>query len=175
MTRWIALVAALLGVALVGYAVFSGKSDEELIAERLVQLEDAIRVDSDTSPNPMVRTGYLNGEFEEIFVDNVSYRIPELTSGDNGRAALATLAARSSSYVQTLDVDFGDINVELVAGGTGATVMTRAAVRATRSGGRHERDDRTVRFEFSKSDDGWQIASLRVFAKDESAEDADGG
>jgi hypothetical protein len=166
MRRWLAAGGAIVGLAAVLYALFAAKSDEELIAERLDELELAVQVDSDTSTNPILRTGALGGKFQEIFTEDVTYSIPELTSGDRGRNGLATLAARAGSYFDNLVIDFGARHIDLDGSGKGARVSTTATVTAVRRGGDVDRDERNVRFELEESGEGWRITSVSVAPKD---------
>jgi hypothetical protein len=161
MRRGVPLLAAVAGLAAIGYAVLAKPTDEELILDRLAALEAAIQVDGDTSPNPVLRAGAVQGAFKEIFVEDVTFSIPELTSGGHGRAALAGLAARSGLVYRTLTVDFGGTDVTVARNASTATVQTTATVQATRGAGL-ERERRPVAFGFTRVDGDWRIASVRV-------------
>lgn len=165
MSLRLAIAAGAVGVGLIAYAVLSAETDEEKILARLDQLEDAVRVDEETS-NPILRLGRVRGQFSEIFTEDVTFSIPELTSAHQGRKTLADLAAKAGTSVRTFDVDFTHVDVSLTGSGTGATVSAVAELTATRSTGRPERDERRVRFEFLNGDDGWQVADLRASGPD---------
>jgi ketosteroid isomerase-like protein len=166
MRRALAAGAAIAGLAVIGYAVLASPTDEERIRDRLDALEAAVQVDGDTSTNPVLRAGAVGGAFKEIFTEDVTFRIPELTSGDRGRPALARLAAQSGMYFSTLTVDFGGTDIELQGSATSARVTSVATVQGTRGGGRLERDDRAVTFTFTKQDGEWLISDVRVAPKE---------
>ena len=165
MRAWVALGGAGLGLALIGYALFAGKTDAERIIEQLDALEAAIAV-TEKSTNPVMRSAQVNGAFKEIFTKDVTYSIPDLSSGDRGRAGLAQLAIGAGRYFQTLDVDFGSVELDLVEGAIDTEVRAEATATGRRNSGDFERDTRRVVFGFTKDDD-WRIASVRVFAQTE--------
>ena len=140
MRRWLAIAGAILGLALIGYALFAEENDEERIRARLTQLEDAVGVDGEAS-NPIMRTAHVNGEFKEIFEKEVTYKLAELTSQSRGRRALSGLATKAGMYTQTFDLSFTGVDVQITGGGTGAEVSTVAVLRVTRRNGRLERDE----------------------------------
>lgn len=155
--RLVAIAAGVLGIGVIGYAVFSEPSDEEQIRELLERLETAVVVDG--RENLLIRKARIDGEFDEIFDADVRVSIPELTSLKDGRSGLSMVATQAGSYFQTASVDIDDLELEV--GSIGANVNARASLVATRSGG-PERDDRQVRFELSKSSGDWLITAVEV-------------
>jgi hypothetical protein len=163
MKRAIGIGGILAGLGLIGYALLAGESDEEQIRARLEQLEESVALDSEAQ-NVAVRALQLRGQFNEIFEPDVRARIPELGSTRHGREELATLAARSSSYFQSLDLQFEDLDIRIDDSSRQARVDSVALLTATRRGqAEPRRDERTVRFDFFNHEEhGWRITAVRV-------------
>lgn len=166
--NWGLVAGAVVGLSLAGYALLGAQTDEEQILLQLDRLEEALRLDGETT-NPLVLRGRFNERFEEVFAEDVTYRIPELSSPGKGRRSLVDLATRSSMTFRTLEVDLQNRDVELTGSATGADVGALAVLRATR-GNHREHDERNVRFSFVNGKAGWQIASVRVYPRDEPSE-----
>jgi hypothetical protein len=163
--RVLALVGVVAGLALILYAVFGGRSDEELIRDQLRHLAQVVSFDK---PGNVVTRGLtLENAFGELFVDSPRGEIPELGSPRNGRASLVELGLQSSSFARTLALSFTDVRVEIDAKRSDAEVTARANVRAVTREGEERYDERSVRFTFARTQDGWQIARFRVVPPDE--------
>ncbi|MCE7935390.1 MAG: hypothetical protein DYG96_12500 [Chlorobi bacterium CHB2] len=158
--RALAVVAALLGVAVVLYALLARKSDEELIRDQLDLLATTVRV-SGPDENPIFRGKRMKDRFETLFTPNVRVDIAELTPIASGRAELVGVATRAGSVFRTADVEISADSVELIAGGTSAKVSGSATLVGDRGSG-PERDERKVSFGLSKTQDGWRIDSVAV-------------
>ena len=152
--------AALLGVAIVLYALLARKSDEELIRDQLDLLATTVRV-SGPDENPIFRGKRMKDRFETLFTPNVRVDIGELTPIASGRAELVGVATRAGSVFRTADVEISADSVELIAGGTSAKVSGSATLVGDRGSG-PERDERKVSFGLSKTQDGWRIDSVAV-------------
>lgn len=161
MTKPLALGGLVLGLSLVGYAVFGRETDEEKILGVLARLEKAIRVDGDTATNPLLRGAALRRDFSDVFDRNVRYRIPELSSPGSGTESLVSLALESSAALTTLDVSFSRPDVRLIPP-SNASVNTTAKIRAFRGTEPYDEGDRRVHFEFSKASGQWRIDALAV-------------
>jgi hypothetical protein len=161
--RVLAVVAVALGLLVIGYAVFAKPSDEELIRAKLDRLAEVVSF-SDGAGNPVFRAARLDGEFADLFTEDVRISIPELSSVAQGRRPLAGLAARGSSYAQSLDVDFQDVDVQLIGGSSAAQVKAVASLTAQR-GGRLQQDRRRVGFGFTKRDGDWLIDAVSAQTK----------
>jgi ketosteroid isomerase-like protein len=161
--RALAVVAALLGVAIVLYALLARKSDEELIRDQLDLLATTVRV-SGPDENPIFRGKRMKDRFEALFTPNVRVDVAELTPISSGRAELVGVATRAGSVFRTADVEISADSVELIAGGTSAKVSGSATLIGDRGSG-PERDERKVSFGLSKTKDGWLIDSVVVTAK----------
>jgi len=161
MRRWLAWCGVVIGVAVIGYAILARKSDEEQIQEQLERLAGAVRVE--TEENPIFRLKRLEGEFAELFVENVTVRVPELSSVRQGRRELVAMAARAGAYFSSVDVSFD--NTEIVVGNLGANVTTTATLTATRRGQDVEHDKRRVTLRFTKPGGDWLIDSISVATK----------
>jgi hypothetical protein len=148
MTRAIALGGLVLGLSLVGYAVFARETDEEKILGVLRRLESAVHVDGDTASNPLIRAATLRREFGGVFDANVRYRIPELTGSSSGVESLVILAVQSTTGLTTLDLSFSRPDIKLVPP-AGATATTTARVRGFRGTEPYEEAERRVRFELT--------------------------
>ena len=158
--RALAVVAALLGVAVVLYALLARKSDEELIRDQLDLLATTVRV-SGPDENPIFRGKRMKDRFETLFTPNVRVDIAELTPIASGRAELVGVATRAGSVFRTADVEISADSVELIAGGTSAKVSGSATLVGDRGSG-PERDERKVSFGLSKTQDGWRVDSVAV-------------
>lgn len=158
--RALAVAAALLGVAIVLYALLARKSDEELIRDQLDLLATTVRV-SGPDENPIFRGKRMKARFETLFTPNVRVDIAELTPIASGRAELVGVATRAGSVFRTVDVEISADSVELIAGGTSAKVSGSATLVGDRGSG-PERDERKVSFGLSKTQDGWRIDSVAV-------------
>jgi len=161
--RVLAGLGVVVGLGCVAYALFAGKTDEELIRERLAELETAIEVGGEPK-NLAVQALQMKGTFSNLFEPGVIAHIPELGSVRRGRDELAALATSSRNYFASLDVDFEHVHVQIDAAGRNAEVDTRAELTAL---GRAEsvprREARAVRFGFFKHDEhGWRIDSVDV-------------
>lgn len=166
MKRWLAIAGGALGVGLIGYAVFGAESDEERIRARLIELEDAVRVEGQV--NPLVRTSQVNKAFKEIFTEHARITFsqdakelyPQVINIRSGRAELSKAASQGTAFLQRFDVDFGSIEIQLT-GDSGAEVDTIAAINALDKGARGNTEKRDVSFVFFK-DDEWRIDSIAV-------------
>ena len=158
--RALAVVAALLGVAIVLYALLARKSDEELIRDQLDLLATTVRV-SGPDENPIFRGKRMKDRFETLFTPNVRVDIAELTPIASGRAELVGVATRAGSVFRTADVEISADSVELIAGGTSDKVSGSATLVGDRGSG-PERDERKVSFGLSKTQDGWRVDSVAV-------------
>lgn len=158
--RALAVGAAVLGLAIVLYAVFSKKSDEELIRDQLDRLATTVRV-SGPDENPIFRGTRMKDAFETLFVPNVRVDVSELTPISSGRAELVGVATRAGTLFRSAEVEISADRVELIAGGTSAKVSGSATLVGDRGSG-PERDERKVSFGFVKTNDGWRIDSVAV-------------
>ena len=158
--RALAVAAAVLGIAILLYAVFAKKSDEELIREQLDDLAQAVRV-SGPDENPIFRGKRLHDKFEKLFVPNVRVDISELTQISSGRTELVGVATRAGTIFRSADVEIDASSVDLIAGGSSAMVSGSATLVGDRGNGT-QRDQRRVSFGFAKTKDGCLIAPVVV-------------
>jgi hypothetical protein len=164
MKRWLPHIGIAIGVAIAIYALFYSSSDEDLIGEKLEQLEEAVAVRG-TETNLVVRTARVRKQFSEIFIKQVTFRIPELSRIQGGRTELAGLAARAPQLYATATVDLGGLDIAVDESGSSAAAHGEATLTATRHSGELQRDTRTVMLRFDKIDDDWRIVSVSVSAK----------
>lgn len=161
---WLATLAVVLGLSITLYALFSRKSDEELIRERLDELGHQIAVDGDE--NILFRGNRLKKSFATLFVPNVRVDIPELSGLSSGRDELALLAARAGTYFRHAEVEINADQIDVIAGANSATVRGSAAITGDRGHGT-ERDERRVTFGMAKVDGEWRVDSIVVASKSE--------
>lgn len=157
--RNVVIAAGSAGVLLLGWALFAPESDEEQIRALLERLAREIAVEGET--NILFRTARLNKAFEEIFTEDVSVSIPELTSLARGRGELARVAARAGSHFQNAEVSVKSVDVSFgptPAHGKAACV----AVLSSTDGSRARRDERLVDFTLLKRDGDWRIDGIIV-------------
>jgi hypothetical protein len=160
---WIAAAALAIGSGLVAWGVLSAPTDEELIAGRLEQLAHAVHIPPGEK-NALRRMVDLKSAFSEIFVKEVSYRIPELSSRERGRQELVELAAQASSFYDDADVDLRDVDIRMDPSRAWATVNVSANLHGTPRAGAPGEVHRRVSFRFDKLEGSWKIGSLDVMA-----------
>ena len=163
--RWIAIAGVVAGLALILYAVFGRRSDDELIRAQLQRLADVVTFSE--PGNPVARGLSLKGAFRDLFDDRVRGDIPELGSPRSGREALVQLAVQSTHFARSLSVAFSDIDVEVDATRVNAKVTATAQLHAVTREGQERWDERAVRFQFVKAERGWKIARFVVIPPDE--------
>jgi hypothetical protein len=161
MKRWLPHIGIAVGLLIAVYALFFSESDEDRIRGRLEQLEDAVAVTAGDT-NLVLRAARVNAEFAEIFVKDVGFEIPELSSAAGGRAELVGLAANAPQLYATASVDLGGLAIEIDDQGMTAVAFGEATVRGTRHSGDPEGDSRTVSLRFDQIDGEWQVVSLSV-------------
>jgi hypothetical protein len=161
MKRWLPHIGIVLGVMLAVYALFFGSSDEDLIREQLERLEDAIAV-SEGGQNVVVRAAHIRKEFSEIFIKDVSFEVPDLTTEESGRRALVALAASAPQLFRSAHVDLDSLAIGVDGPGLTAVAQGNATLTGTRQSGEPERDQRQVSLRFDKIDGNWLCVSLSV-------------
>lgn len=162
MTRGLAFAGLVLGLSLIGYAVFARETNEEKIRGVLTRVEKAVCVDGDTAKNPILRATGLRRDFSALFDKNVSYEIPELSSPSQGVEPLVILALQSTTSLTTLDVSFSGADVQIAPSGTTATTNTIAKIRSFRGTEPYEDSERRVHFALTKTGGDWRITSFTV-------------
>jgi hypothetical protein len=165
--RWLAAAGVVAGIGIVGYALFSRKTPEERIREQLERLSTVINVGEEPE-NAVVRAARLNGQFADLFDENVSAQIPELSNPLRGRKELVQLAARANVWVRTLEVDFSRLDIE--AGQVNASASGPAVLSGTRINGEPETGERQVKFTLTLDDSEWKIDSVKVERKSDEEE-----
>jgi hypothetical protein len=161
--RWLAIAAVALGLGAVLLALFARPTHEERIRKQLDRLAQVVSAGSDES-NPVLRGARLKREFSELFSADVAVTIPDLGNPVRGRDELAALAARAGMGFQRVEVALSKIDVQVDANETRAQVRSVATVTGTRAG-ELERDQRRVRFGFSRQDGEWLIDLVAVGAR----------
>ncbi len=165
MKRWLPHIGIVLGISIAVYALFFSDSEEDLIRARLEQLEVATKVKS-SGGNLVIRAARVRKAFSEIFIKDVSFQIPELSSIGSGRNKLVALAANAPRRYQSAAIDLDGLEIKIDEPQTSAIAFGEATLSATRRGGQLERDTRTVSLRLDKIDGEWRIVSVSVSAKD---------
>jgi hypothetical protein len=174
MKRWLPYLGIALGTALVVYALFFAKTEEERIRARLDELESTVAVD-DARETPLVRAARLRKSFAEIFAKDVSLAIPELGATDKGRAALADLALSAQEQLARIDLELDDLAIRLDESKERALAVGVAHLRGTQRDGTRTLDDRTVSLRLDRIEGQWRIVDVTVSPpKDDSAEEKEG-
>lgn len=151
--------AAVLGVAAVGYALFSPLSDEEMIAQILDDLGMALSFSAPIQ-NPIIFGSTLSDTFESIFAEQVDIRVSEVSGKlPKRRGKLGLAAAQVLSRYGSLNVSFS-ID-ELTFSGTSAKCVATASVTGNQ-GGQLRSDSRPVILDFSKESGDWLIQRATV-------------
>lgn len=155
--------AAILGALSVGYALLAPASDEEMIAQVLVELGLALSFSAPIS-NPLLFGSALSDKFESIFTEQVSIRVSEVsTQLPRSRGKLGLAAAQALSRYGSLNVSLS-ID-ELTIHGESAHCEATASLAGNR-GGELRSDSRRVTFDFTKQSGDWLIQSALVRASD---------
>lgn len=165
MKRWIAIVAVVLGLGAVLFAVFMAPSDEEQIRGQLQRLAQSASIDPDEK-NPVSRGMRIKKDFEDIFTENVAVNAPELASPGKGRDGVVSAATRMGTYFETAEISFSSVRVDLDGSKSRAKVNSVATLTGSR-GGELEHETRDVSFDFVKSDGDWLIDGVTVKAPDQ--------
>ena len=158
MKRALIYLALVAGIALVGYAIFGRKTDEEQIVEQLTRLAAVVSIDSEE--NPLTRGARLNREFNELFTKDARASVPELSTPVSGRRELVALATRAVASFRSLDVEFDGTSIQV--GNAGAHVKTTAKLNGVRTDGDLDRGDRQVSLRFLPADGDWKIDEVSV-------------
>lgn len=162
MRRALLWVGLAVGVALVAYAIFARKTDEEIIAEQLARLAAAVSIDSEE--NPLARGARLSGQFRDLFTPGATASVPELSAPVQGRRELVALATRAVASFRSLDVAFSGTSIEV--GSAAANVTTTAKLNGVRTDGDFDRGERAVRLRWLRSEGDWKIDSVSVSEAD---------
>jgi hypothetical protein len=162
-TRIIAGGVGIVGLSVLGYALFFWSDDEDLIRERVEQLAAAVEVSDGQAANPAIAAVHLKSEFSEIFTPTVAVTIAEMEQAGAGgdampRAELAMFAGQLSARFEAATVSLGGVSVQIL--GEGARVDATATLTAKEHGGGLRRDTRDVDFELQKVDGEWLISGF---------------
>jgi hypothetical protein len=154
MRRVLWATAVLVGLVLLGYALFSSESDEERILALVSKLDGSIDVKS--GENVILRGARLRPVFEELFDKDASLSLMELGHSATGRPELVKLAAQAPLRYQDLDIsiDVGELSVGDVGANLTASVKASEELRGS--------DSRQVSIRLSKVDGDWKIARIVV-------------
>ncbi len=165
MKRWLPHIGIVLGLCLAVYALFFAASEEDRIRQRLDQLEAATRVHAGGG-NLVIRAARVRKAFSEIFIKDVSFEIPELSSIGSGRVKLVGLAANAPRRYSTAVIDLAALTIKIDEPQMSAIAFGEATLTATRLGGQVERDTRTVSLRLDKIDKEWRVVSVSLSAKE---------
>lgn len=151
----------LLGLGSISYALFAPVNDEELIAQVLDELEDALSF-SEPVGNPIFFGTSLSEKFETIFTEQVQIRVSEVVGNiPSSRHRLGLAAARTLSRYSSLDVSLSIDSLSVAED----TAKCEATAKVTGNDqGRPRTDSRPVHFAFAKVDGDWLIRSAIVKA-----------
>jgi hypothetical protein len=139
--------------------VLATASPEELVSRRLDELERAISVEPDT--NPLLHAARLEGELRDIFDEEVTLSIPELTSARSGLKPLVAIASKAALHYQTLELSFDSRKIEVDEESGTATARVRGRAVAEHAASRYA-DERRIDFDFVLRDGEWRIGSVDV-------------
>ncbi|HEU5073516.1 MAG TPA: hypothetical protein VFU02_05075 [Polyangiaceae bacterium] len=161
-SRAVLAALAALGLGLVGYALFSGQTDEERIAEVLNELEDTVGFAS--PPNPLTHAAAVRARFVELVAPEVVVDVPERGLVARGRDDLTRLAVAGTARLQSFEVA---VTVEaLRVDGDTAHAGVEVVTEATQ--GQNPRlSTRRADLEFVKHDGDWLLSAAHVVEADE--------
>lgn len=161
-SRAVLAAAAALGLALIGYAIFSRQTDEERIREVLNEIEDA--VDFEAPPNPLAHAANVRGRFADLVSPDVVVDVPERGMVARGRDDLVRLAVAGTARLQRFDVAFTVDELNVI--GESANASVEVATEAT-AGSDPRLSTRRADLQFVKADGDWLLASAHVLPRDE--------
>lgn len=162
--RWLGVGAVVIGLAIVAFALFARKTDEERIREQLERLSQVVKVEG--GENPVFRSQRLAKEFETLFDKNVRVEISELGATAGGKKELLGVAVRAATIYRSAEVNVSPERIQLLASGQAASVDASATVIGDRGNG-PEKDERKVHFGLTRSDGDWLIDRLLVTPRSE--------
>ncbi len=163
---WLLFAATLVVGA--GVFWFTRTSDDDQIRAQLTRFASVMHKARDS--NVMLRAADLRSEFAAIFDESPHVNIPDLTAPlPDARRGLADSAAELTSSVQTLDLDFTDIEIKLDDARASAQVNATATLTMSTAGANEgtSRQARPVTFLLWKRDGTWRISAVNVWAEDE--------
>ncbi len=170
MKRWLAIVGVLLGIGMIGYALFARATDEEQIQAQLARLAAAVSFAE--AGNPASRALHLRGEFSDIFTPEAEVTVAELGIRQRGRDDLVATTLQASSLARRLEVGLTSVRIVVAEDRATATAAATALFAAVRRGGEPDAGEREVRVYLVKgSDRTWRVASGRIYGPDEEPEE----
>jgi hypothetical protein len=173
MRRWLPYLGIALGVALVAYALFFVKSDEERIRERLVELAASVEV-KDRREMPLIRAARVRKSFATLFSKDVRLAIPEVGTVDRGREPLVELAVSAQSEFSSVALDLDGLSIRLDESKEHGLAVGTAKLSGTREDGVVSRDTRTVSLRLDRQEDEWRIVDVSVSPASDAAESKEG-
>ena len=160
-SRAVLAIAAVVGLGLMAYALFSGDTDEERIVRTLTRLGQVIRFES--PPNPLIRGAALNGDLSELVAPDVVLEVPERNFVARGRDELVRLAVAATGQMQRFEVSFSVQELEV----HGDSADVALDVITVTDASEPKASSRRANLRFVKRDDEWLLASARVQEDDE--------
>lgn len=158
MSRRVFAFLAVLGLALLGYALFFMSDDEDKVREKIALLGESLSF-QEKGQNPAFLLIRLNDTFSKIFAPTVHLAGLEVRQGPIDKKELAQIASALATRFETTSVSLGFVSVTL-EGDLGATAEVDATLTATEFGGTLRRETRHVRFSFVKIDGDYKISSM---------------
>jgi len=160
-SRAVLAIAAVVGLGLMAYALFSGDTDEERIVRTLTRLGQVIRFES--PPNPLIRGAALNGDLSELVAPDVVLEVPERNFVPRGRDELVRLAVAATGQMQRFEVSFSVQELEV----HGDSADVALDVITVTDASEPKASSRRANLRFVKRDDEWLLASARVQGNDD--------
>jgi hypothetical protein len=155
---WILLAVVLATGGVVAW--FARSSDDEQIRAQLTRLAAALH--KSQGSNVILRATKMRGEFDAILDQSPHVTIPDLpTSLPDDRRGLADSATQVTALVQSLDLDFSDVEIKTDEAHMSAQVNATATLKA--DGDPPRRAKRPVTFLFWKREGTWRISAVTVW------------
>lgn len=168
--RGLGLLGALLGLGMIGYALFGRATDEERIHAQLRRLAAAVSF-ADGS-HPAARALRLRGEFSAVLTPEAFVSVSELGVQQRGREELVATTLQASSLARRLEVTLTSVRIRIADDRASARAAATAVVAALRRDGQPDAGAREVRFDLVRGGDRtWRVATGRVYAPDEEPEE----
>jgi hypothetical protein len=149
------------GAAALTYALLRRPDDEARIRGQVAALADAVRIDAGER-DPRARPRRIREAFRTSLAPEVQVDIADLVEDGHGRDELAGMAVSAAQTFGQLQVDFGDVRVEVDRPARRARVTAVATLAGTDLDGQPDREVRNVTLRLVDGDGEWRIASIET-------------
>jgi ketosteroid isomerase-like protein len=159
-------VAAAVVVAVGVWLAFFRDGDEAKIRAAIVRATEAVRTTEDDT-NPLMRLARVKTAFKESLDKEVRVHVEEVAgvpASLSGLDGVAGAVAQGLGIFESASTAAGDIEIKLGDGQVSAQATAKVVFTGTERGGRLRVERRDVSYVVTKTDRGWRITSITVWA-----------